>query len=122
MTQTSPKIRELSWGRITTDAGVFRDAKLWPGGGRGWDWNETGTRHEPGVQAADLTDLLQHGARVIVIGRGQRARLRVTDEAIDAAQRSGAACEILGTHEAVGRYNALVADDAAVGALIHTTC
>ena len=122
MTDTSPKILALAWGRITTDAGVFRDAKLWPGGGRNWDWNETGTRHEPGVQTADLTDLLHHGAQVVVIGRGQQARLRVTDEAIASARQSGATCEVLRTQEAVARYNALVAQDAEVGALIHTTC
>jgi hypothetical protein len=39
----SPRITHLSWGRIEVEGGRgFKDAKLWPGGGRAWDWKETG--------------------------------------------------------------------------------
>jgi hypothetical protein len=54
-----PRITHLSWGRIEVEGGrTFKDAKLWPGGVREWDWNETGTRHRPGVQPADVEELL----------------------------------------------------------------
>jgi hypothetical protein len=44
----SPRITHLSWGRIEVEGGrTFKDAKLWPGGVREWDWQETGTRHRP---------------------------------------------------------------------------
>jgi hypothetical protein len=48
---------------------------LWPGGSRGWDWNETGTSHVPGVQVADVEELLAPGARAVVSGRGMHGRL-----------------------------------------------
>ncbi|MDQ3932061.1 MAG: Mth938-like domain-containing protein [Actinomycetota bacterium] len=118
----SPKVTDLSWGSVETEAGTFRDVKLWPGGGRGWDWNETGTDHVPGVQPADVEDLLNHGAEVIVIARGQQGRLQVTDEALARIESQGVTAETLETHEAVERYNQLAEQGVAVGALIHSTC
>jgi len=35
-------------------------AKLFPGGLREWDWRETGTRHVPGIQHADVQELIEH--------------------------------------------------------------
>ena len=29
--------------------GAGKDFKLYPGGGREWDWSETGMRHAPGI-------------------------------------------------------------------------
>lgn len=118
----SPRITGLSWGGVETEAGSFRDAKLWPGGGRGWDWNETGTDHEPGVQPADVEELLDKGSEIVILGRGQQERLRVMDETLELIQDRGATSEVLETTAAVERYNELVEEDAAVGALIHSTC
>ncbi len=36
------------------------------GGGREWDWDETGTRHSPGNQPAD-EEFLAHGATAVVL-------------------------------------------------------
>ncbi len=118
----SPRITELSWGSVETDAGTFRDARLWPGGGRDWDWNETGTGHEPGVQPADVEELLNNGADVVVIGRGQQGRLQVMDATLSRIEDQGAMAETLDTQEAVERYNQLAEQGVAVGALIHSTC
>lgn len=122
MSAASPKITGLSWGSVETDAGTFRDAKLWPGGGRGWDWNETGTDHVPGVQPADVEELLTNGAEVIVVGRGQQGRLQVMDETLTVIEERGATAETLDTEAAVERYNELARQEAPVGALIHSTC
>ena len=47
----SPRISHLSWGRLEVeDHGAFKDAKLYPGGARAWDWREIATRHVPGIQ------------------------------------------------------------------------
>lgn len=121
-TSVSPRVETLSWGSVETDVGAFRDAKLWPGGGRGWDWNETGTHHDPGVQPADTHELLEHGAEVIVLSRGQQGRLRVPDETVAALEDAGAVVEVHGTPVAVDRYNELAAAGHAVGALLHSTC
>ena len=52
----SPRVTHLSWGHLEVEGvdGSFKDAKLFPGGARAWDWNETGTNHEPGIQPADI--------------------------------------------------------------------
>lgn len=118
----SPEVRELSWGSVETDVGTFRDAKLWPGGGRGWDWNETGTHHDPGIQAADVGELLEHGAEVVVLSRGQQGRLRVPEETVATLEDAGAAVEVHDTATAIARYNELAAAGRAVGALLHSTC
>jgi hypothetical protein len=122
MGRHSPTITALSWGGVETDAGSFRDAKLWPGGGRGWDWNETGTAHTPGVQPADVEELLANGADVVVLSQGQGGRLQVMDETLAVIAQRGAAAEVLHTREAVARYNELARQGTAVGALIHSTC
>lgn len=118
----SPKIHELDWGRVHTEIGEFRDAKLWPGGGRGWDWNETGTHHSPGVQTADVRELVENGSLTVIIGRGQNERLEVTGEAREWLQGKDVTLEILESSRAVQRYNTLAAEGRAVGTLIHSTC
>ena len=46
----SPRIVDVAWGRMETEApGVGKDFELYPGGGRDWDWAETGTRRAPGT-------------------------------------------------------------------------
>jgi hypothetical protein len=45
-----PRILEISWGCMKVEGlGSGKDFKLYPGGGRAWDWTETGTRHSPGI-------------------------------------------------------------------------
>lgn len=122
MTAKAPEITQLSWGSLATRAGTFRDAKLWPGGGRAWDWNETGTHHEPGIQPTDVAEVLDHGAEIVVLGRGQQLRLQVMNATLAAIERRGATHEVLGTVQAVARYNQLAREGAPVGALIHSTC
>src|SRR3712207_7564071 len=80
----SPKVTHLSWGCLEVEGvdGHFKDAKLFPGGLRAWDWNETGTRHEPGIQRADVEELLERGATVVVLSKGFHERLSVTPEAL----------------------------------------
>lgn len=122
MDARSPSVRSLAWGSVTTDVGSFRDAKLWPGGGRGWDWNETGTSHRPGIQPADVFELIDHGARTVVLSRGQQRRLLVMDATLEQLQDQDVAVEVLESNAAVDRYNELAVEGEAVGALIHSTC
>ena len=77
MEQTqSPLITGLSWGRMAVQGvGSGKDFKLWPGGGRAWDWRETGIHHRPGIQPADVQELLENGCQAIVLSRGQLRRL-----------------------------------------------
>ena len=77
----SPRISHLSWGRIEVEGHLpFGDAKIFPGGAREWDWRETGTRHVPGIQPADVQELIEHGARTVVLSKGAWERLQVCPE------------------------------------------
>lgn len=67
----SPRVIHISWGRMEVEGlGTDRDYKLYPGGGRAWDWTETGMHHAPGIQPADVQELLEHGSKVVVLTRG----------------------------------------------------
>ena len=119
---TSPRITRLSWGSIEVEGGRrFKDAKLWPGGSREWDWGETGTHHSPGIQPADVEELLRHGVQRVVLSRGQQRRLQVCAETLRMLRERGVAVEVLETNEAVRRYNA-IRETEAVGGLFHSTC
>jgi hypothetical protein len=118
----SPKIVRLSWGQIEVEGGIrFRDAKLFPGGSREWDWRETGTQHSPGIQPADVEELLQHGAKRVVLSKGQQGRLQVCPETLGLLQSNSVVVEILATEQAVRRYNA-IRETEPVGGLFHSTC
>jgi hypothetical protein len=118
----SPKVRSIAWGTIDIDGvGQFKDAKLFPGGAREWDWTETGTGHSPGIQPADVEELLAAGATTVVLSRGMNLVLEVPAPTVEWLEHKGITVHVLETREAVKRYNEL-ADNNAVGALIHSTC
>ena len=119
----SPKVTHLSWGRLEIEGAddAFKDAKLFPGGARAWDWNETGTNHEPGIQPADVEELLERGATAVVLSKGFHERLGVTPEALRVLEDRGVRAHVRQTAEAIQLYNEL-RETERVGALIHSTC
>ena len=123
-TPRSPHIDHVSWGRLEVDDGAqsFKDAKLYPGGARAWDWNETGTSHVPGIQPADVEELLDHGARVVVLAKGMNERLQVKPETLQMLEGKGIDVHVLQTEAAVDRYNELQKQGESVGGLFHSTC
>jgi hypothetical protein len=120
---SSPRIKRVSWGRLDVEGKTmsYKDAKLFPGGSRQWDWRETGTNHLPGIQPADIEELLAHGARVVVLSRGLKECLHVPRETLDFLKERQIAAHVLPTADAVQLYNQL-AETEAVGGLFHTTC
>lgn len=123
-TPPSPRIRRQSWGSIEVEdpEGSYKDAKLFPGGARAWDWNETGTEHVPGVQVSDVRELVDEGATVVVLSRGVHERLRIQDETLRWLEEQGVETGVAPTEEAVRLYNRLRDQERAVGGLFHTTC
>jgi len=120
--ERSPQILAVSWGQLDVQGlGVLKDAKLYPGGGRAWDWAETGTRHRPGIQPADVAELLDFGTTVIVLSRGMELVLQVDPATIELLERRGIEVHVAETREAVRIYNEL-ATHALVGGLFHSTC
>ena len=119
----SPRIEQVSWGRLKVEGRgePYKDAKLFPGGSREWNWRETGTTHKPGIQIADVQEMLDHGATVVVLSRGMAECLQVPRETLDFLKEHGIAAHVWPTREAAALYNKL-AENEAVGGLFHTTC
>ncbi|GII92803.1 Mth938-like domain-containing protein [Sinosporangium siamense] len=118
----SPRINHLSSGLMEVDGlEPGKDFKLYPGGGREWDWGETGTRHSPGVQPADVMELLDHGCTVIVLSRGIQSRLEVMPATVKLLEEHGVAVHVEETTRAVEIYNRLAGGEQ-VGGLFHSTC
>ena len=118
----SPRISHLSWGRIEVEGHPpFKDAKIFPGGAREWDWRETGTRHVPGIQPADVQELIEHGASTVVLSKGVWERLQVCPETLEVLSTNEIQVEVLQTEAAVERFNEL-RKNIAVGGLFHSTC
>ncbi len=102
-------------------AEALKDAKCYPGGARPWDWTETGTSHGGGIQPADVEELLENGAAVVILSTGMNERLNVADETLQLLDARDIETHILPTEEAVERYNRL-RTKRPVGILVHTTC
>ena len=122
LTTRSPRITHVSWCRMEVDGiGTGKDFKLYPGGGRPWDWNETGTRHVPGIQPSDVAELLERESTVIVLSRGMYLVLQTCPETLDLLRERGIAVHVEETRAAVALYNRL-AESQNVGGLFHSTC
>jgi hypothetical protein len=118
----SPRISHLSWGHIEVEGyPAFKDAKIFPGGAREWDWRETGTRHVPGIQPIDVRELIECGARAVVLSTGIWQRLEVCPETLELLAKNDIQVEVLQTENAVERFNVL-RENIAVGGLFHSTC
>ena len=118
----SPRVVRDAWGRLEVEGGrAFKDAKLYPGGAREWDWGETGTHHQPGIQPADVAELVERGAEVVVLSKGRAQRLQVRPETIAQLEARGIRVHVLETGAAIALYNDLCGARP-VGALIHSTC
>jgi hypothetical protein len=118
----SPQIAKLDWGHIEVEGfGEFKDVKLYPGGARSWNWTETGTEHTPGVQFADVEELLEHGAKVIVFSQGVYGRLKIREDTLEKLAQRGITTHVLKTKAAEKLYNELC-ENTPVGGLFHSTC
>jgi hypothetical protein len=101
--------------------GAGKDFKLYPGGGRAWDWAETGTRHSPGIQPADVEELVARGATAVVLSRGMNKQLRVPPDTRRYLDERSITVHVAETREAVRIYNDL-AGGTPVAGLFHATC
>lgn len=119
----SPRIHHLSWGSMSVDGvGVGKDFKLWPGGGREWDWGETDTHHVPGIQPADVKELLENGSQTIVLSRGMLLKLHTCQETLDLLKQKRVTVHVEETKAAAQTYNDLASRGEPVGGLFHSTC
>jgi len=119
----SPRILSLGWGRMEVEMlGNGKDFKLWPGGGRPWNWSETGTGHSRGIQIDDVRELIEHGAKVIILTRGMLLRLRVPDRTRHFLEKYNIQVVVASTKEGVKIYNEYSEKNVPVAGLFHSTC
>jgi hypothetical protein len=119
----SPRILSIGWGQMEIEQlGKGRDFKLWPGGGRQWDWSEFGTGHSRGIQVDDVKELISNGARVIILTRGVLSRLKVPDKTRFFIQERDIELIVVPTKQGVKIYNEYVDKNVPVGGLFHSTC
>lgn len=118
----APRVVSVSWGRMEIEGlGVGKDFKLYPGGGRPWDWRETGTDHVPGIQPADVQELLDSGAKTVVLSQGMEGELGVDPTTLQMLADRSIVVHVARTDEAVNLYNELI-ESTPVGGLFHSTC
>lgn len=119
----APRIDYAVWGQLRVHGfGSAKDFKLWPGGGRPWDWRETGTQHVPGIQPADVQELLDHGAETVVLSRGMWRALQTQQATLDRLVGRGVDYRLAETNQAIAIYNELADSGHPVGGLFHSTC
>ena len=120
------RITHFSWGQMEVCASSqqlqFRDCKIWPGGAEEWDWNTTGTRHQPGIQPAAVEEILERGAELVVLGCGFHGALNVCPEHEHVLRSRGVEFYAEETPRAVERFNELTEQGKKVGGLFHSTC
>lgn len=119
-------ITHISWGRIEVSVAgqtlTFKDCKIWPGSAIEWDWTLTGTHHHPGIQVADLEDVLAHNPDVIILSRGMQRRLQTTPQVEEHLSQRNIPYHIKETNQAVELFNALAQEGKRPGGLFHSTC
>lgn len=118
----SPRITRISWGHMEVEGlDPGKDFKLYPGGGRAWDWRETNTQHVPGIQPADVQELIERGSRVVVLSRGMQLQLQTCPETLQLLKDKGIRVHVEETQAAAELYNRF-AESEMVGGLFHSTC
>ena len=119
-------ITHISWGKMEVTVGEsiyhFKDCKIWPEGAKEWDWNQTGTRHQPGIQPADIAEILDQKVDVMVLSRGMDLMLHTSKETVDLLMSCNIKFHIEETKKAVALFNELIKQGHRAGGIFHSTC
>jgi hypothetical protein len=75
----------------------------------------------PGIQPPDIRELIEHGAKTVVLSKEIWERLQVCPETLEVLAENGIEVEVLQTEMAVERFNNL-REGVPVGGLFHSTC
>uniref|UniRef100_A0AAA9RUF5 Mth938 domain-containing protein n=1 Tax=Bos taurus TaxID=9913 RepID=A0AAA9RUF5_BOVIN len=79
-------------------------------------------QHSPGVQPADVEEVVEKGVQILVIGRGMSEALKVPPSTVEYLKKKGIDVRVLQTEQAVKEYNALATQGIRVGGVFHSTC
>ena len=116
-----PIINSFKWGYIEINGIRYVDAKIYPNKVENWDWANTDTTHDEGVQPQDVQDLVDQGCTFIIISQGLSRKLEMDFESYKVLLKANIDFLVTDTITAVDRYMDEILDEAhLVGALIHT--
>lgn len=119
----SPKILSSGWGQMEVEnLGRGKDFKLWPGGGKAWDWSVYGTEHRKGIQPGDVAELVSSNCRIVILTTGRLKRLKVPMTTVKVLENQGIKVVVCTTKKGIEKYNEYVEKSSAVGGLFHSTC
>lgn len=124
---------KVSWGKTKVIENVlntkYKDAMIHPTGHCEWDWIKSGTRHNPGIQIADIQFLVNNGSKIIILSSGMQDRLLLpenTKKWLEDQKNLGHIDEYhyLNTKPCVELLNNFIEFEKrhSVGCLIHSTC
>lgn len=119
----SPKIISSGWGKMEVEnLGRGKDFKLWPGGGKAWDWSVYGTGHGKGIQPGEVEELVLGNCRIVILTTGRLKRLKVPMATIKILEDQGIEVVVCSTQKGIQKYNEYVEKGTSVGGLFHSTC
>ena len=126
---SAPEISHLQWGQMTIKENdrltTYKDCRICPTGSENWNWKLTGTRHIPGIQFADLSDLLKKypETKIIILSQGMEDQLETHPETLATlkTQYPQINVKVLNTRKAVNYYNQYRKTHPIIG-LFHSTC
>ena len=119
-------ITHISWGQIEVTLNgkkhTFKDCKVWTHGAKEWNWSLTGTHHQPGIQPADIAEIVAQGIEIMILSRGMELRLHTCPETEEMLRLQGITYYIEETKQAVALFNQLAQQGKRVGGIFHSTC
>lgn len=118
-------ITHEEWGKIQIGDKVYGDVKIFPDEiVEPWDWTKTNTHHDPGIMIRDIRDLLEAGAKHIVMGLGYEKAMGIYEQTrIYIILQTTITFYAEPTDDAIKIYNEITkSGKKKVGALIHSTC
>jgi hypothetical protein len=114
----APKIKTVGPGWLEIpDVGAGPDFKLYPGGGKFWDWSETRTKPETGILVSDVEELVAHGATTVILSLGRENELHVDPATLRYLAERDITVIVASTWKAARLYCELV-DSRPIGALL----
>jgi len=119
-------ITHISWGEIEISLGAkklqFKDCKVWPEDAKEWDWNLTGTHHRPGIQPADIQEILDQEVEAMILSKGMLRMLHTSKETIELLDSLKLKYHIEETKKAANLFNELTRQGVRTGGIFHSTC
>ena len=99
----------VKWGKITTyDGSIHKDCLLKGKIATKWDWSLTNLHHNPGIQIADVMNIIDKNTTTIILSKGMHNVLQTMPETISYLHKLNLIVYHLTTPDAVATYNELV--------------